>query len=150
MPTLDAQPDLEDLHAGLEAYLRTDASLQALAPAGVWFERIPQTLPGVGVVYRLQAGERVQTHDRGGYEIVRYSVLAVGQGETGSPGLSVVAAAKRIRRVLEGQTFDAAGYAVVGVEIDPFFDPVAYTEYDGARWWQFRGRIWQITAAQVA
>lgn len=151
MPSLAEQPDLEDLHAGLEAWLRTDPLLAPLAPGGVWFEQIPQTAPaGVAIVLRVQAGQKVQTHDRGGYEIVRYSVMAAAMGVTGSPGAAVTAAAKRVRARLEGQAFPATGYGVIGCEIDESFDPIAYTEFDGHRWWQMRGRVWQVTAALVA
>jgi hypothetical protein len=150
MPSLAAQPDLEDLHAGLEAYLRADATLATLAPGGVWFDVKPQTAPdGVTVIYRLQAGDKVQTHDRAGYEVVRYSVVATGMGQTGSIAAAVTAAAKRVRALLEGQTFEAVGYSPM-CEIDGDFDPILQSEYDGQRWWQMRGRVWKVTAALLA
>lgn len=142
-------PDIEDLHAGLEAYLRADPALVTAAPGGIWFDLAPQKAAGVFIVVRVQAGTRDTTHDRAGYEAVRYSITAVGQT---TQGLAVVDAAKRIRARLEGQVFPmfpVAGYQVIRCAIDTAFGPVAFVQPDGELRWQHRGRIWDVWVAPL-
>lgn len=140
-----------DLHAGLEAYLRADAALAMLAPGGVHFDVGPAGETRPFVLYRVQAGERVTTHDRGGFEQIRYSVTGVvppleTTAGRHSRGAEAAAIARRLGVLLEGARFAAAGWTVTRCEIDPHFGPIALKEVDGDRVWQHRGRIWDVWA----
>jgi hypothetical protein len=137
-------PDNEDLDAGLEAFLRADTTLTSLAPGGVWFDFLPQGVTGVAVLYRIQAGDIAPTHDRRGHEGVIYQITAC-RRDTSAVG--VVAAAKRIRALLEGARFDVTGYVVVSCELYTEAGPVRFVEPDGDQRIHHRGRIWEIRIA---
>ncbi len=134
-------PDSEAIDSGLDAYLRADATLKELAPGGVWMDAAPQGETRVFVVWSIQDSDDSRTHDRGGFETVRYVIKAVGLESTAA---NVVAVSKRLRSVLEGATFPVAGYTIRRVERD---QRIAYVELDGDRRWQHRGAVWDVWAA---
>lgn len=137
-------PDSENIDAGLESYLRSDVTLQALCPGGVYLGAAPQNVSHPFIVWFLQTSADDRTHDRGGYETALYEVKAVGQG---TEAATVAAASRRLRALLEGASWPVDGYTIVRCERE---QRIAYVELDGDRRWQHRGALWDVWAAPAA
>ncbi len=138
-------PEIEDVHAGLMRALELDPGIKQVAPGGVEFILPRQGTKHAFVLVRLRPqGERVNTHDRGGYERIFYEVLGADLNPSGAPAAAI---AKAIRARLEGVGFDAQGYRIAYCEIATTVGPIADVVADGDQRWQLRGRVWEVVAA---
>lgn len=140
--------DLLAIHRGFEAFLRADSALMALAPGGLWM-KAPQAVTGVRLIWRVQSTTFEPTHDDGGVDRVVYSLMAVDQSPTASAAAAAAARTVALLRPQNGvqASFPVDGYTVISCDLHQDNPNVCETELDGDLRWQFRGYLWDITAA---
>lgn len=136
------------LDAALFARLSADATLQTLAPGGVWRDVAPQ---GTATPYVVLAQVSHSDHyELGGeaYEELIVVVDAIAQGPSASGS---IAAYNRIHALLQDASLaPVTGYRVL---VCQRFDRIAETELDPAnadRRYQHRGGTYQILAQATA
>jgi len=139
--------DIEALDVGLEAYLRADAPLRALAVGGVWFDLAPQAVIAPYVIYRLQSpGAMEPTHDAGGFDRCIYQVSAVDRSGSAATAIAI---ARRLRQLLTGARFLVQGWEVIRCERWEPGPRIAFVEPDGDQRLQHRGALWDIWVAPL-
>lgn len=132
---------MDPIEDAVIAKLRADATLDTLAPGGVYLDMAPPAVSEPFVLVTLQAHE--DTHEQSGqsaFETGYVLVKAVGQATTRS---AVKSAAARIHAVLNGATLTISGGTSVDVKRD---SRIAYVEADGPVRWQHSGGLYAVMA----
>ena len=132
---------MDPIEDAVIAKLRADATLDTLAPGGVYLD---VAKPGVSepfVVVTLQAHQDADEQSGAtAYETAFVWVKAVGQGTTRA---AVSAAYARIHAVLQNATLTLTGGTSVDVHRT---ERIAYVEVDGPVRWQHSGGLYAVMA----
>jgi hypothetical protein len=121
--------------------LRADATLDTLAPGGVYLDVAKPNVTEPFVIVTLQAhADAPEQSGATAYETAFVLVKAVGQSTSRA---AVSAAFARIHAVLQNATLTLTGGTSVDVHRT---DRIAYVEVDGPVRWQHSGGIYAVMA----
>ena len=131
------------IDAALISRLSSDATLQGLAPGGVWRDIAPQGVQEPFIVVTQTSHEDAyQTIGATAYERVLYLVKAV---QAAASGAGAQAAADRVHTLLQNHTLTITGYICLSCKRD---ERIAYVEVDeeSDQRFQHRGGYYEVMA----
>jgi hypothetical protein len=138
------KPDTSAIDAVLVGVLNGDATLQALAPDGVYMDEAPPNAQRFVIVALADALDSA-TYDAGrAFEEKTYTVVAKMLSTTGG---DIKGAAARIDAVLEDAALTVTGYADVRVRRERPIRETDVDQTDPALRWYHRGGEYRVHAA---
>lgn len=124
--------------------LKNDATLQGLAPGGVWIDIADPAATRPYVIVSVGEGPDVAQFRGSAFEKRFYAVTAEDFSESAT---AVKSAAKRISALLHDATFSITGYTLLKCHRDRY---IRHARDDGDRRWQVAGAVFEVWAQATA
>jgi hypothetical protein len=141
-------PDASDIDAAILATLSGDATLQALAPQGVWFDEAPAGSKAFVIVSLVDERDE-EEFGQCAYEDALYAVT-FRELKTPNGGSNAKAAAARIHALLEDQPLTVSGYSWMTIHREQRLRQTEVDAVDASIRWNHRGGHYRVMFSRGA